>query len=138
MTLAANIAALPNGDDAPVYACRAWVNFDGTFAFSGTTQYSPTDNPTPINNSGNISSIEEKGTGDHLITFSEPMPHANYCVAGKIVNNTYSVASDNSIRTVMVHKDDRSVNKVRVFCKFANAGNTGTEEEHTIMVTVFC
>lgn len=138
MSNARNIANLPNGDDAPLYACRAWVNFAGTFAFSGTTQYSPTDSPTPINNSGNISSVEEKGTGDYLITFDEQMPHANYCVAGKVVNNTYSHTGDNSVRTVMVNKDDRSANAVRVFCKYANAGSTGTEEENLIMITVFC
>ena len=138
MSLARNIGNLPNGDDAPIYACRAWVNFDGTFAFSGTTQYSPTDNPTPINNSGNISSVEEKDQGDYLINFDLDMPHSNYCVSGKIVNNTYSTTSDNSIRTFMVHKDDRSASAVRVFCKFANANNTGIEEEDSIMVTVFC
>jgi len=30
MSNARNIANLPNGDDAPIYACRAWVNFRGT------------------------------------------------------------------------------------------------------------
>ena len=35
MSLARNIGNLPNGDDAPVYACRAWVNFRGT-SQSGT------------------------------------------------------------------------------------------------------
>jgi len=35
MSNARNIANLPNGDDAPVYACRAWVNFRGT-SQSGT------------------------------------------------------------------------------------------------------
>lgn len=35
MSNARNIANLPNGDDAPIYACRAWVNFRGT-SQSGT------------------------------------------------------------------------------------------------------
>ena len=30
MSLARNIANLPNGDDAPLFGCRAWVNFRGT------------------------------------------------------------------------------------------------------------
>lgn len=29
MSLARNLANLTNGDDAPVYACRAWINFNG-------------------------------------------------------------------------------------------------------------
>ena len=35
MSNARNIANIPNGDDAPVYGCRAWVNFRGT-SQSGT------------------------------------------------------------------------------------------------------
>jgi len=35
MSLARNIGDLPNGDGAPIYACRAWVNFRGT-SQSGT------------------------------------------------------------------------------------------------------
>lgn len=54
---------------APVYACRAWVNFDGTL--SGTI--------TP-RASGNIASVVKNGTGDYTITFTTAMPDANYCV----------------------------------------------------------
>lgn len=50
---------------APVYACRAWVNFNGT----GTVA---------IRASGNVSSITDNGTGDYSVNFATAMPDANY------------------------------------------------------------
>jgi len=50
---------------APVYACRAWVNFDGT----GTVS---------IRESGNVSSITDNGTGDYTVNFATALPDANY------------------------------------------------------------
>jgi len=52
---------------APIYACRAWVNFNGT----GTVE---------IRASGNVSSITDNGTGDYTVNFTTAMPDANYCV----------------------------------------------------------
>lgn len=54
---------------APVYACRAWVNFNGT----GTVA---------IRESGNVSSITDNGTGDFTINFATAMPDANYVMNG--------------------------------------------------------
>jgi hypothetical protein len=59
--------ALNASGSAPIYACRAWVNFDG----------SPT---TPsIRGSGNVSSVTRNGTGDYTLNFTAAMPDANYC-----------------------------------------------------------
>lgn len=52
---------------APVYAARAWVNFNGT----GTVA---------IRASGNVSSITDNGTGDYTVNFTTAMPDANYSV----------------------------------------------------------
>lgn len=54
---------------APTYACRAWVNFNGT----GTVA---------IRASGNVSSITDNGTGDYTVNFTTAMPDANYAVTG--------------------------------------------------------
>lgn len=59
---------------APVYACRAWVNFNGT----GTPS---------IRGSGNVSSITDNGVGDYTINFSTAMQDSNYCVTGALANN---------------------------------------------------
>lgn len=60
-------SALNASGSAPVYACRAWVNFNGT----GTVA---------IRASGNVSSITDNGTGNYTVNFTTAMPDANYCV----------------------------------------------------------
>ena len=54
---------------APIYPCRAWVNFNG----SGTVA---------IRGSGNVSSITDNGTGDYTVNFTTAMPDANYASFG--------------------------------------------------------
>lgn len=61
--------ALNATGSAPVYACRAWVNFNGT----GTVA---------IRASGNVSSITDNGVGNYTINFSAAMPDTNYAVVG--------------------------------------------------------
>ena len=75
LTQAKEIVGLPNSTlvktalnasgDAPIYACRAWVNFNGT----GTVA---------IRASGNVSSITDNGAGNYTINFTTQMPDANY------------------------------------------------------------
>jgi hypothetical protein len=59
---------------APIYPCRAWVNFNGT----GTVA---------IRGSGNVSSITDNGTGDYTINFTIAMTDANYAVCGSAFGN---------------------------------------------------
>jgi hypothetical protein len=54
---------------APIYAARAWVNFNGT----GTPA---------IRASGNVSSITDNGTGDYTVNFTTAMSDANYATIG--------------------------------------------------------
>jgi len=61
------------GSVAAAYACRAWVNFNGT----GTVA---------IRASGNVSSITDNGVGDYTINFTTAMPDINYTVVGQGVN----------------------------------------------------
>jgi len=73
LALSANSAevkeALNATGSAPIYACRAWVNFDGT----GTVS---------IRDSGNVSSVSDFGTGKYTINFATAMPDTNYAVLG--------------------------------------------------------
>ena len=50
---------------APIYMCRAWVNYDG-------------QNSASIRGSGNISSITVNATSDWTLNFTTAMPDANY------------------------------------------------------------
>jgi hypothetical protein len=61
-----NSAQIPTvSGTAPLYMCRAWVNFNGT----GTVA---------IRASGNVSSITDNGTGDYTVNFTTAMTDANY------------------------------------------------------------
>ena len=63
------MTALNATGSAPIYACRAWVNFNGT----GTVA---------IRASGNVSSITDNGVGDYTVNFTTAMPDANYAYQG--------------------------------------------------------
>jgi len=66
---------------APVYACRAWVNFNGT----GTVA---------IRDSGNVSSITDNGGGNYTINFTTAMSDANYSA---VCGGTNANGSNNSL-----------------------------------------
>jgi hypothetical protein len=95
-------APLNASGSAPVYACRAWVNFNGT----GTVA---------IRESGNVSSITDNGgSGDYTVNFTTAMPDANYvtCVTtgsggSRFFSNTYA--------------DDKTVSSIRI----VNQGDGG-------------
>ena len=97
VTFAANHAgikaALNASGSAGVYACRAWVNFDGTTNTAGFCS---------IRASGNVSTVADNGGtgGDYTVNFATAMPDANYSVVA-----TTKEADDNSAQTtvVMIH-----------------------------------
>lgn len=71
--------AINAGGSAPIHACRAWVNFNGT----GTVA---------IRASGNVSSITDNGTGDYTVNMTTALPDTNYCgtASGNLTSNNYS------------------------------------------------
>ena len=52
---------------APIYPCRAWINFDGTSTVT-------------IRASGNVTSVTDNGTGDYTVNFTTAMTDANYSI----------------------------------------------------------
>ena len=60
-------AAINASGTAPIYACRAWVNFNGT----GTVS---------IRGSGNVTDITDEGTGLFTVNFTTAMENINYSV----------------------------------------------------------
>ncbi len=102
-----NIKASINASgDAPIYACRAWVNFDGTLTFS------PNPGTNAINAHGNISSIEDLGSGKFGVNFDVDMPHSNYAVAHSIEDGT----GFNDLR--VMNQDDGAGGQVRSVSKY--------------------
>jgi len=60
--------AINAGGNAPIYACRVWVNFNGM----GTPE---------IRASGNVSSITDNGAGDYRINFATGLLDTGYAVS---------------------------------------------------------
>jgi hypothetical protein len=77
---------------APVYACRAWVNFNGT----GTVA---------IRGSGNVSSITDNGTGDYTVNFTTAMSDVNYCSLVTGTNHEgQNISGDSKLRDTASNK----------------------------------
>lgn len=60
---------------APLYMCRAWINFNGT----GTVA---------INASGNVSSLTDNGNGDYTVNFTTALSDVNYSVGMSTTGHT--------------------------------------------------
>ena len=80
---------------APVYACRAWVNFNGTTS------------PGTIRASGNVSSVTRNATGDYTVNFTTAMPDANYC--GLISTNEGERSATIGVRRTLTGVDSGSL-----------------------------
>lgn len=79
--------AINASGSAPIYACRAWINFDGTSGSIGTGRAS-----------ANISAVTDRNSGRYTITFATAMADANF--AG--VASTTIGGSDNANRSAAV------------------------------------
>jgi hypothetical protein len=98
---------------APKFACRAWVNFDGT-----------TTTPS-IRASGNVSSVTRNGTGDYSVNFTTAMPDADYSAQIARSGNGF-------VRLVSA-----SASAVRLLTTVANAaGNIGGVAENVSLIHV--
>ena len=104
-TTAYTRTAIPNvlnaSGSAPVYACRAWVNFNGA---TGTVA---------IRASGNVSSITDNGTGDYTVNFTTAMQDNDYCVSTSVAYGDVDgwtlhpfTLSSGSIRVVVRRTDN--------------------------------
>ena len=69
---------------APIYACRAWVNFDGV---SGPT----------IRASGNVSSVTRNGTGEYTVNFATAMPDTDYSWQLQSAGTTFSAEGQRAV-----------------------------------------
>ena len=91
--------ALNATGSAPIYACRAWVNFNG----AGTVA---------IRASGNVSSITDNGTGLYTVNFTTAMPDVNYattCQADEQngSNRSVGLTSTYSTSAVQISNEDK-------------------------------
>lgn len=119
----------PSGN-APLYACRAWVNFDGTTAGSDPATMT-------IRGSGNVSSITRNSTGDYTINFTTALPNANYAVSLGFAQNAsagaiqYTVLASTSQSTAAL----KSTTQLRL-----TSGTVGSNRYNfaELYVTIHC
>ena len=114
------LSAIPNvlnaTGSAPMYACRAWVNFRGA-------------STVVIRASGNVSSVTDQGTGDYTINFATDMEVGNYCVTGSTQRVTTGQAGGFGVKNGSI-----AVGSVGVL----TSGGTGVlEDANTVSVAIF-
>jgi hypothetical protein len=76
---------------APMYACRAWVNFDGSTAGTNPASMS-------IRGNGNVSSVTRTATGTFTVNFTTAMPDANYSAF-----SDHSASTNNGLAQVVTY-----------------------------------
>jgi hypothetical protein len=115
--------ALNASGSAPIYAARAWVNFNGT----GTVA---------IRGSGNVSSITDVGSGIYTVNFTTAMPDVNYSAVastsralgtGTTPNSWNSIAGPNNLQTT----------SCRVFSYYSDATVADLVDSEAVYVAIF-
>lgn len=101
---------------APIYAARAWVNFNGT----GTVA---------IRASGNVSSITDNGVGDYTVNFTTAMPDANYAVVFGINGGRTATANTGLDATNIL-------NKIASAVRIVTGGSTNYADVSDISVII--
>jgi hypothetical protein len=101
---------------APLYMCRAWVNFNGT----GTVA---------IRASGNVTSITDNGTGDYSVNYTTAIVDANYSVS-------LAAASSALGNNLCIRISGSTVSTSSVRLTTASGGGSLADSE-TLAVSVF-
>lgn len=115
-TLAAAKLDGAQSGSAPIYAARAWVNFNG-----GTGA---------INASGNVSGVTRNSTGTYTITFTTAMADANYSVVGTALLATAAQYANVKLATI-------AAGSLQITTTTQNAGNPAVFDPTVVCVTIF-
>jgi len=107
---------------APVYACRAWVNFNGTTS------------PGTIRASGNVSSVTKNGTGDYTVNFTTAMQDVNYSFVGSGRLDT-SATDNNRVTVSSARRDTITTSSIRVIT--GGSSNTTSVDCDVVTVAIF-
>jgi hypothetical protein len=103
---------------APAYACRAWVNFDGTRDSSGAVSTANTNRF--IRASGNVTSVLRNAAGNYTITFTTPMSDGDYAVIGTFCNS--STSSTSGAWTLTTNSTFNNSGATTVYSNYASGG----------------
>ena len=102
---------------APIYAARAWVNFNGT----GTVA---------IRASGNVTSITDNGTGDYTVNFTNALPDVNYAFTGTLAPGSASTV-------VCVAENSNTTRTASLFRIYTSQQGAIVIDVPAVMISVF-
>lgn len=108
---------------APMFACRAWVNFNGV-------------GDVAIKASGNVSSVTDNGVGDYTLNFAIPMPNANYSISSGGAESSDGTPAVLSLRMGAATPLLKSISAVRISTRSPYTGIL--LDVNNISVQVFC
>lgn len=115
-------SAIGNIGTAPLYASRAWVNFNGT----GTVA---------IRASGNVTSITDNGTGNYTVNFTTAMSDENYSACVTIQRENSSANYANVYGSYAA--DTWTTSAFQIRSTFLNDTASGYADSPRISVSVF-
>jgi hypothetical protein len=115
--------ALNATGSAPMYACRAWVNFNavGTIA---------------IRASGNVSSITDYGLGDFGVNFTAAMLDANYAVVASFKTTT-TLPTPTGEFDQAINAYASSASECAIYTGWRNEASSGRIDPVQVHVAVF-
>jgi hypothetical protein len=120
---AAELSGAQSGS-APIYAARAWVNFNGT----GTVA---------IRASGNVSSITDNGTGSYTINFATAFSNASYSLVAATGNdNSNAGASALAVQVELSSLALQTTSSVAIFANKQYSPYTASDIAQ-VNVTIF-
>ena len=116
---------------APVYGCRAWVNFDATRNAAGGTDGNNTNRF--IRSAGNVSSVSRVTSGEYNIIFTIPMSDTGYTIAGTC---NQAVDGNRSSGWTIKNTDSSSLtlSSVRINTGSVSSGTAGDVTVNTVIV----
>ena len=115
---------------APIYGCRAWVNFDGS-RNEADTGASTNGANVKVRASGNVTSVLKNATGDYTITFTTAMPDANYAITASC-----SPLNDPTACRAVMAKSDATYLAGSVTVKTAQEA-VGAADQKNVNVAIF-
>jgi hypothetical protein len=118
----ANVApvktALNAAGSAPVYACRAWVNF-----FGGNTAI--------IRGAGNVSSVTDDGVGVYTVNFTTALTGDAYATSGLCSISGQGGSPDG------ITINAKSASALQIFTRYANQTVSGSFDPAFVEIAVF-
>tara|TARA_B100000424_G_C22899382_1_gene478343 strand:- start:49 stop:588 length:540 start_codon:yes stop_codon:yes gene_type:complete len=158
ITLDGDTATLGSGADikgainasgtAPIYACRAFANFDAIdtssanpLSFSNTdainhgASNSAGETLCAIRSSGNISKVERVASGKYKVVFTTALPNANYAVVGNHAEDGEDYGNYGAGSRISVH--NRPARTTSQFYVSTYVDSTGFNNMRQLDIIVF-